>query len=151
MRLIDLKCSNCGAPMKVNPELKQVSCNYCGNTMLIDDEVRKMELVNGFEYGYELEKGRITAQKEQELRALDDKLKKKTPEIVVWLIVSIVLTIVCFKVESVGLKLLAGFFIVASLDRLYLVGRDILKLQDQIGKLQNEISAYNYRSNGSGH
>ena len=51
MRLIDLRCSGCGATMQVNPELKQVSCNYCGRVMLIDDEIKKMELINGFNYG----------------------------------------------------------------------------------------------------
>ena len=147
MRLIDLKCSNCGATMKVNPELRQVSCNYCGNTMLIDDEIKKLQLVNGLEYGYELEKGRIIAQKEEELRKLDDKQKKTYPEIAAWIVVSVVLTIVCFKVEPIMLKFLVGFFIIAALDRLYIVVRDLLDIQSQIGKMQNEIESYNYYNN----
>ncbi len=147
MRLIDLKCSNCGAPMKANLELKQVSCNYCGNTMLIDDEVKKMELVNGFQYGYDLERGRITAQKEQERKILLDKKNKKIPEMVVWGIVSVILIIVCIAVSSIGFKLLAGFFIVASLDRLYIVFRDYSRLNNQIFDIQTEISSYNSGTN----
>ena len=53
MKLIDMKCTNCGAEMKANTELTQVVCNYCGKVMLIDDEIAKTKIVNGFEYGYQ--------------------------------------------------------------------------------------------------
>lgn len=64
MKLIDLKCSNCGAEMKVNSELERCTCNYCGKQMLIDDEIQKHEFVNGYRYGYDLEKGRLQAQED---------------------------------------------------------------------------------------
>ncbi len=45
MKLIELKCNNCGANLKVNSELNEVYCNYCGNKMLIDDEATTIERV----------------------------------------------------------------------------------------------------------
>lgn len=38
MKLINLRCSNCGADLQVDPERKQVFCSYCGTKLLIDDE-----------------------------------------------------------------------------------------------------------------
>lgn len=38
MKLIKLKCENCGASLKVNSELNEIVCNYCGGKILIDDE-----------------------------------------------------------------------------------------------------------------
>jgi len=38
MKLINLKCTNCGADLQVDPERKQVFCSYCGTKLLIDDE-----------------------------------------------------------------------------------------------------------------
>ena len=55
MKLIDLRCSSCGAMMQVNPDLKKVVCNYCGSELLIDDESKKIEIANSYEYGYEAE------------------------------------------------------------------------------------------------
>lgn len=84
MRLIDLKCSNCGAELKVNAELKQCVCNYCGKAMLVDDEVQKHEFINGYTYGYDLEKGKLQAQEdfrlEQEKRELERKKQEKIEE-----------------------------------------------------------------------
>lgn len=81
MRLIDITCSNCGAEMKVNPELKKCSCNYCGRQMLVDDEIQKHQFINGYEYGYDLEKGRLQAQEdfklEQERREAERKEKER--------------------------------------------------------------------------
>lgn len=45
MKLIQLKCKNCGALLKVNSELNEVFCNYCGNKMIIDDEATNIDRV----------------------------------------------------------------------------------------------------------
>jgi len=37
MKLIKLKCESCGAVLKVNEDLKKISCNYCGSEFLVDD------------------------------------------------------------------------------------------------------------------
>ena len=38
MKLINLRCSNCGANLQVDPERKQIFCSYCGTKLLVDDE-----------------------------------------------------------------------------------------------------------------
>ena len=38
MKLINLRCSNCGADLQVDPDRKQVFCSYCGTKLLVDDE-----------------------------------------------------------------------------------------------------------------
>ena len=43
MKLVSMKCSNCGSPLEANAELKQVQCNYCGIKLLIGDEIIKVE------------------------------------------------------------------------------------------------------------
>ena len=36
MKFIDLKCKNCGADLKLDPENIQAFCQYCGSKLLID-------------------------------------------------------------------------------------------------------------------
>lgn len=36
MNFIDLKCKNCGADLKLDPENIQAFCQYCGSKLLID-------------------------------------------------------------------------------------------------------------------
>ena len=38
MKLINLKCSNCGAALEIDPERTQAFCSYCGAKLFIDDE-----------------------------------------------------------------------------------------------------------------
>ena len=42
MKMIKLKCDQCGASLEVNSELNEILCNYCGNKILIDDEATKL-------------------------------------------------------------------------------------------------------------
>ena len=44
MKLVKLSCTNCGASLEVNEELKNVHCNYCGQNFLIDDNLIKVEV-----------------------------------------------------------------------------------------------------------
>lgn len=66
MKLITLKCPNCGSELQVNGELTKATCNFCGATILIDDEVNKVKFVDTKEAGYEFEKGRQQAQLESD-------------------------------------------------------------------------------------
>lgn len=61
MKLVDLNCPGCGAAIKVNQELSRGICNFCGREFLIDDEVQKMEIVNGRQLGFQQEQGRLEA------------------------------------------------------------------------------------------
>lgn len=45
MKLIELKCTRCGAVLNVNSELNEVFCNYCGNKMIIDDKATNIDRV----------------------------------------------------------------------------------------------------------
>ncbi len=52
MKLVDLNCPGCGAAIIVNQELSRGVCNFCRREFLIDDEVQKMEVVNGRQLGF---------------------------------------------------------------------------------------------------
>ena len=80
MKLVEMKCKNCGANLKINPDSKDFTCNYCHSTFKLDDEVQHIQYDNMIESGYEFEKGRIKAQKEAIETAINqenEKLKKK--------------------------------------------------------------------------
>ncbi len=68
MRLIELKCQNCGAAIKINANQKEAVCEYCGAKFAIDDEVQHIHYDNAEQAGYEFEKGRQKAQAEQQAK-----------------------------------------------------------------------------------
>jgi len=48
MKMVKLKCENCGASLEVNKDLDKIICNHCGNEILINDaatELRRVEEV----------------------------------------------------------------------------------------------------------
>ena len=38
MRLINLRCSNCGAELQIDADRQQAFCTYCGTKLLLDEE-----------------------------------------------------------------------------------------------------------------
>ncbi len=64
MKLIETKCPNCGAEMKVDLEQKKAVCAFCGASLIVDDESQNLLINNGEEFGYQFEKGRQRAQGE---------------------------------------------------------------------------------------
>lgn len=56
MKLVELKCKNCGANLEVEENVKEVTCIFCNTTFSIETTEND---------GYEFEKGRIKAQKEE--------------------------------------------------------------------------------------
>lgn len=64
MKLIEMKCKNCGAKLKVDSEAKEAHCEFCGVDFKIDDEVQHHKFDDMEQAGYEFEKGKIRAQKE---------------------------------------------------------------------------------------
>ena len=64
MKLVELKCKNCGATLKVDPESEEITCKYCQTTFKLDDEVKHVKFDDMEQNGYEFEKGRIRAQQE---------------------------------------------------------------------------------------
>lgn len=69
MKLVELKCKNCGATLKADPEQNEMTCKYCQTTFKIDDEVKHVKFDDMEQNGYEFEKGRIRAQQESKATA----------------------------------------------------------------------------------
>lgn len=64
MKLIELKCKNCGAILKVDENSNNVNCEFCHAKFKLDDEVKHVQYDNMEQSGYEFEKGRLRAQQE---------------------------------------------------------------------------------------
>ena len=56
MKLVELKCKNCGAQLKVEEGTAQVKCEFCGSTFSVDD---------AYNEGYKYTKGVLKAHSEQ--------------------------------------------------------------------------------------
>lgn len=73
MKLVEMKCKNCGANLKVNPEDKDVKCTFCNTSFKIDDEVKHIKYDDMEQSGYEFEKGKIRAREEAKQAKIDEK------------------------------------------------------------------------------
>ena len=74
MKLVKLKCENCGATLDANKNLEKITCNYCGAEILIDDEATKIKRV---------EDAKLKARKdnhEQALKERNDILEQEVKE-----------------------------------------------------------------------
>ena len=38
MKLVEMKCKNCGSTLKVEENAQSITCEYCHSTFMIDDE-----------------------------------------------------------------------------------------------------------------
>lgn len=72
MKLIEMKCKNCGAKLKVNPEKKEAHCEFCGVDFKKDDEVHHIKYDDMEQSGYEFEKGKIRAREESEQKKIQE-------------------------------------------------------------------------------
>lgn len=66
MKLVELKCKNCGNTLKINENFSSdiITCEYCHTSFKIDNESKKIKILDAKEFGYEFEKGRIEAKNE---------------------------------------------------------------------------------------
>lgn len=69
MKLLSITCPNCGAKLQTTPNAKMLTCDYCNCDVMIEDEVKRVRLVDAEQAGYEFEKGRRRAIEEAELEA----------------------------------------------------------------------------------
>lgn len=71
MKLISMKCPNCGSDLQLDAESRQCSCAFCGTKILLDDEVQHhhVHYDNAEDAGYQFEKGRQRAQAEARVYA----------------------------------------------------------------------------------
>ena len=65
MKLIEMKCKNCGAKLNVDENSININCPYCNTTFKLDDEIQHIHYDNAEQSGYDFEKGRIRAQQEE--------------------------------------------------------------------------------------
>ena len=72
MKLIEMKCKNCGAKLKVNSDEKEAHCDFCGIDFKIDDEVHHIKYDDMEQSGYEFEKGKIRAREELEQKKIQE-------------------------------------------------------------------------------
>lgn len=44
MKLITLKCPECGATLQLDQDRKECFCTYCGSKILLDEEIQKQDI-----------------------------------------------------------------------------------------------------------
>ncbi|MBR3533803.1 MAG: hypothetical protein IKN80_07990 [Clostridiales bacterium] len=66
MKLLNMNCPNCGSKLSVNKDSGECRCESCGGVFMLDDEstTQHIKYDNAEEAGYQFEKGRQKAQKE---------------------------------------------------------------------------------------
>lgn len=96
MKLIKLKCQGCGAVIKLNNGMKEVTCDYCGNTYLVDDEVERLEITKNYHKTF-TDEAKI---KENELNIKKMELREKEKKRNAIIILVIVLSLVFLSFSS---------------------------------------------------
>lgn len=66
MKLVELKCKNCGAILKVQPDSIDIHCEHCKANYKLDDEAQHIKYDDMEKAGYDYERGRIKARQEHE-------------------------------------------------------------------------------------
>ena len=103
MELKELKCKNCGANLQVEENAKEVNCKFCHTTFAVETAENT---------GYEFEKGRIKAQKEEfqnKMKGVSDAVNNiNVDEVAKTLKWPFIIYAVIFVIMFVGV----GFFIV---------------------------------------
>lgn len=77
MKLVELKCKNCGAILKINPDTPEIHCEHCKANFRLDDEARHIKYDDMDKVGYEYEKGRLKARHEYELEKQHREIEAK--------------------------------------------------------------------------
>ena len=78
MKLVEIRCPTCGAGVKINLDELITTCEFCGGKLLLEDETQHIKFDDMRQSGYEFEKGRLMAQKEElERIAREDEERKE--------------------------------------------------------------------------
>lgn len=75
MKLVEIRCPNCGGELKVNPEKEKLVCGYCHTEFFVDDEIKRIETHHI--YTDEAKVIRAESEKEIELKKLEIEEKQK--------------------------------------------------------------------------
>lgn len=95
MKLVEIRCPNCGGDLKVNPEMYKIVCEYCHTEFLVDDEIKRVETHHTYTDEAKIKK--VELDKEIELKKLEMEEKKRDNEkriVFVMIAISIVLGII---------------------------------------------------------
>lgn len=76
MKLVEMKCKNCGSILKVDSQTTDITCEFCHSKFKIDDEVQHIKFDDMEQAGYEMEKGKLRARKEAKLEDETEKIKR---------------------------------------------------------------------------
>ncbi len=66
MKLVELRCKNCGSGLQMNENDKEVTCKYCNTTFKFDDEIQHIKYDEMEQAGYDFEIGKIRAQQDND-------------------------------------------------------------------------------------
>ena len=107
MKLVEYKCKNCGAKLKIAADAKDVTCQMCGSTFHIDDETIHHD------YVHKVDDPEGTAYKATRgmLRARDDAIPEGNKKIVKYFFIGILVFFGLSVIGSliVGLLVFGGF------------------------------------------
>lgn len=147
MKLIEMKCKNCGAKLKVDSEIKDVHCEFCHSDFKIDDEVKHHKLDDMEKSGYEFEKGRIRAQQENKNENyINNNYLQKNKNRTLWLILAWIFllpfTATYFILKSNKLDKKKKIFIVVIMWIIFFIIAAIGSLQDEEEKKNRIIECY---------
>ena len=74
MKLVEMKCQNCGAVLQVEPGTVDIHCDHCKSNYKLDDEAHHIKYDDMEKAGYDYEKGRLKARQEHEEEKAQQKL-----------------------------------------------------------------------------
>lgn len=66
MKLLELKCKNCGVALTVKPNTTDICCTHCKASYKLDDEVQHIKFDDMEKAGYDYERGKQKARQEHE-------------------------------------------------------------------------------------
>ncbi len=106
MKLVEMKCKNCGHMLKVEEGATTVTCEYCHTSYALDDEAQHVKYDNMYESGYEFEKGRMKAQ-DEENKEINEQIKNTSKIASFIIVIFSIIFIVAFV--SIGYTIFKGF------------------------------------------
>lgn len=88
MKLVDITCPSCGASLCCDEHSLIVECSYCGKVFYLDDEVQRVEhsVKDAEQLGYDLEKGKLKAQREEKDYQNKQIIKSKLLKVLLWVL-----------------------------------------------------------------
>ena len=142
MKLINLRCTNCGADLQIDADRKQAFCTYCGTKLFLDDE--NIHITNRIIDEARLKEAEIRLkeieyQHERELREETIRQEQKKSERIA-LVVFLAALAVSYSLDSTLFGLVLIFGLVALLgmhssDRRAVGGRYVYSPKSRIGAL----------------